>query len=407
MIRLRRCAALMCVAIALSAAPSAAQNPPPAPDTRGQFPWLLENGYLGVSLGMIDTAFTASQLQPGFRAGTIAAPRAGFQIALFGKQFNRYFAAEMNYTRPVRWASFEHINRTDESHSAWVVLGEFKLRARLPITPHIALYGDAGVGVTSRHGAETDAGATLVTSEHYPALLLGGGVEYSVNERWRLVAGLTHAAASRTHNQPRTIIVSAGVRYHLRPLDAARVAEASRGDYAFPKHLVQVGYAYGGAGFGLNRFFSSTVPIFWNGSLSVDHGFTVRYEQNIFHTPKRLAVDLGSSVSRWHAPKSPEHLASGSVYAMLRYFLVRSASADVQVYYSIAGPTLLSTTTMNHADIGTNHFTFQDLLGVGILAGQSKRMFVGIGLGHYSNGNLFPINAGVAIPLTMSIGYAY
>ena len=137
---------MMCVAIALSAAPSAAQNPPAAPDTRGQFPWLLENGYLGVSLGMIDTAFTESQLQPGFRAGTIAAPRAGFQIVLFGKQFNRYFAAEMNYTRPVRWASFEHINRTDESHSAWVVLGEFKLRARLPVTPHVAMR-DAGVGV--------------------------------------------------------------------------------------------------------------------------------------------------------------------------------------------------------------------------------------------------------------------
>jgi hypothetical protein len=58
---------------------------------------------------------------------------------------------------------------------------------------------------------------------------------------------------------------------------------------------------------------------------------------------------------------------------MLRYSR-RSASADVQVCTSIADPTLLSTTTMNHADIGTNHFTFQDLLA-SILAESVKRVF--------------------------------
>ena len=63
--------------------------------------------------------------------------------------------------------------------------------------------------------------------------------------------------------------------------------------------------------------------------------------------------------------------------------------------------------TMNGVDIASNRFLFQDLMGVSVVAGKNRHTVIGLGIGHYSNGNLFPINAGVAIPLTVSAGYSF
>ena len=399
---------LIVVLTAVSAQPCRAQALSTADaDTRTQYPPLLANGYFGLGVGAIDVPFTASQLQPGYQAFAIRTPHPAFQITLLGRQFNRYFSGEMNYTRPVRWARYDNVNNSGANDSVWVVLGEFKLRARVPIGDRVFVYGDAGVAVTSRHGARTADGAVVVQDAHYPALLTGAGVEYRVNDRWSLLGGFTRAAASRTHNQPRALLFSSGIRYHLHPLPADRVADALRGGFIFPKQILLVGYAASLAGYGPNHFFSKTVPIFWGGNLSVDHGFTVRYERNLFHTTSRFAFDLGASGARWHAPKSSEHLASVSLYPLLRFFLIRTRSADLHVYYSLAGPTILSRADLNGVPLGTNRFSFQDLMGVSVLAGRTRNVLIGVGLGHYSNGNLFPINAGVAIPLAISLGYAF
>jgi len=399
---------LVLALLAVSAPRCLAQaSPASAPDTRTQYPPLLVNGFFGLSVGAIGVPFTASQLRPGYHAEAIRTPHSAFQITLLGRQFNRYVSGEMNYTRPMRWANYDNVNGTGTGHSVWLVLGEFKLRARVPIAERVFLYGDAGVAVTSRHGARTADGAVVVENAHYPAILTGAGLEYSVNDRWSLLVGLTRSAASTTHDQPRALLFSSGVRYRLHPLPADQVANALRGGHIFSKQIVQVGYAASLAGYGPNHFFSKTVPIFWGGNLSVDHGFTVRYERNLFHTQKRFAFDLGASVARWHAPRSAEHLASVSVYPLVRFFLIRTPSADLHAYYSLAGPTILSQSDLNQVPIGTNRFSFQDLMGVAVLAGKSRHTLISIGLGHYSNGNLFPINAGVAIPLTVSLGYAF
>ena len=46
-------------------------------------------------------------------------------------------------------------------------------------------------------------------------------------------------------------------------------------------------------------------------------------------------------------------------------------------------------------------------MGVGLFAGKNRTFNVGIKTNHYSNGNIFTQNAGVKIPLTLSLGYAF
>jgi hypothetical protein len=74
--------------------------------------------------------------------------------------------------------------------------------------------------------------------------------------------------------------------------------------------------------------------------------------------------------------------------------------------YSVAGPTFISHTEIDGNATG-KHFTFQDMMGVGLFAGKKRQLNAEINIGHYSNGNLFPENAGVKIPLTFNIGMAF
>jgi hypothetical protein len=46
-------------------------------------------------------------------------------------------------------------------------------------------------------------------------------------------------------------------------------------------------------------------------------------------------------------------------------------------------------------------------MGIGGYIGHQKLLNTEISIGHFSNGNLFPDNAAVKIPLSFSIGYSF
>jgi hypothetical protein len=79
---------------------------------------------------------------------------------------------------------------------------------------------------------------------------------------------------------------------------------------------------------------------------------------------------------------------------------------DVYFAYSLAGPTYISRTVLDGMDTG-RHFTFQDFMGVGVFAGRRRHVTLGVKINHYSNGNVFTQNAGVKIPLTLSVGCTF
>ena len=57
-------------------------------------------------------------------------------------------------------------------------------------------------------------------------------------------------------------------------------------------------------------------------------------------------------------------------------------------------------------DLGSR-FTFQDFMGAGVLVGGARTIALGVKVNHYSNGNVFPENAGVMVPVTFTAGWAF
>ena len=46
-------------------------------------------------------------------------------------------------------------------------------------------------------------------------------------------------------------------------------------------------------------------------------------------------------------------------------------------------------------------------MSLGVFAGRDRHLNVNVKINHFSNGNIFTQNAGVKIPLTFGVGYAF
>ena len=95
-----------------------------------------------------------------------------------------------------------------------------------------------------------------------------------------------------------------------------------------------------------------------------------------------------------------------STYPVLRFTALRTKPVDLYFDYSVAGPTFITRTNIDGRDTG-RHFTFQDFMGVGLFTNQTRRFNAEVRIAHYSNGNLFPRNPGVTVPLGFNIGYTF
>jgi hypothetical protein len=274
----------------------------------------------------------------------------------------------------------------------------------LPVTSRLSLFGEAGMGITSRSGFE-DGTTPVVRDANFWSPLLGGGVDYRTTDRLALTGGVTYVRGRTADAQPRTVVASAGLRYTMRPLPPERVAAALDGNYLFPRQVLQFEYTFG-VGYAVNTFLSRKIPVFWGGNARVDHGFALHYDRNVFHTRKIFSFDVGGSASTWASNQKDQHFVTLSLYPLLRLTMVRTAAADLYFQYSLAGPTFISEPTVDDHALG-RHFTFQDFMGVGAFIGKGRRLTAGIKINHYSNGNIFTENAGVKVPLTVTLGYVF
>jgi len=161
-----------------------------------------------------------------------------------------------------------------------------------------------------------------------------------------------------------------------------------------------------GVGYSVIDFVSKTVPIFWGGDVRVDRGVALHYDRNVFHTRKVFAVDVGASGGLWRSGARGERFHTLSLYPLLRFTVLRTEPADLYIAYSLAGPTYISRSVIDDRNTG-NRFTFQDFMGIGVFASRKRTLSAGVRINHYSNGNLVPRNAGVEIPITFSLGYAF
>lgn len=376
-----------------------------AADERAQYPAFLANSYFEVGAGYIDYPFSTRQLEPGFRVESIQVPHAAARVVLLGHRFSKHLAAQVSYMRPIEWVRYVNVNGVPAKRTVWMNLAGLTLRPSLPLGGPLSLDGDLGLGVVTRRGFDADD-RPVIKDANYWTVLLGGGLRYRLGDSWELGANAIYAPASSRAKQPHTLMLSGGFRYNMRPLSEEQVRDNSSAGLVFPRNLAQVGFASDASGFGVNAFVSGRVPIFWGGIAQVKRGFLLHYQRNVFHTRKLFSLDWGASVSYWKSRRDRETFYTASVFPVFRFTPLRLGPADLYLNYSLAGPTTISKVAIDGQDTG-KHFTFQDFMGIGIYAGKGRHFNAEVKIAHYSNGNLFPQNAGISIPLTFNLGYTF
>jgi len=370
------------------------------------YPAWLRNSYVSVNVGVLSQSFTARQLEAGFQAAAVEEPRTAVRVVLFGHEFAPWLAADITYMRPVRFVTYHDVNGDEVGHHVWTGFGGASLKLRAPIASRTSIYGEAGLGIASRHGFGV-AGTPAVADASHAGPLVGAGLEYRVRPSWDLAAGATFIPGRASDRESAALMIDGGFRYTVR--QASESADVSQGftpDSLFPrKRLLQFEYTTA-FGYAINTALSTNVPIFWKGDVQVDRGVAVHYDRTVFHTSSVFAIDAGTSVSIWRTRADADDFYTLSVYPRFVFIPIRTRTVDAYFCYSLAGPTFISSRTLDGRDLGSQ-FTFQDFLGGGVVVGGAKRATIGVKINHYSNGNLFPENAGVMVPVTFTFGWAF
>jgi hypothetical protein len=380
------------------------------PDPRAQIPGWLQNSYYEVNIGYINYAFDASRLEPGYEFRSVDIPHTAVRLLLIGYEFNRYLAAQVSYMRPVLWVKYTYTKNPEEAdvlRAVWMNVGAITLKPQLPLGDKFTIYGEAGLSVITRNGFEDYSGEPIVKNANYAAWMYGGGIRYNINPKWGLMLSVVSSPENSRYNQPATTFISPGFRYKLMPLEDEKLQRSASAAYIHPKQWIQAGYTTNAFGYGVNDFVSEgNIPVFWGGEAEVANGITFGYQRNIYHGAKIFALDFAINFAFWTSNANRESFFTLSFYPVFRWHYIRTKPLDMYFFYSVAGPTFISKTVVDGKELG-RQFTFQDLMGTGAFIGNRKRLNLELRIGHYSNGNLFPANEGVKIPLTFSTGFVF
>lgn len=390
-----------------------------AQDERAQIPPILQKAYFEVNIGSINYDFTQFQPEAGFSFQSLQVPHPAVRLVLFGYEFNKYLSAQLTYMRPVSWVKYKYKTDADvtgeiNQRTIWMNVGGLTLKPQLPFNDRFAVYGEAGLGIITRSGFNDGiTGKPVIANANYATFLFGGGLKYNINKSMALQISTAYSPAKKSEKQPSTSFVAAGFSYRLQKVSDKKLAEAAEVGYIHPKYMLQIGFSSNVLGYGVNNFVSSDkFPIFWGGEAEIYQGLSLTYQQNIFHTAKVFSLDWGVSSSYWQSKGKGTGLSNPnkqdfftlSIFPVVRFTVLHTKPFDAYFYYSLAGPTYISKIMIDGQDTG-KHFTFQDNMGTGIYFGEKRNLNAEIMIGHYSNGNLFPHNDAVKVPLTLKIGY--
>lgn len=121
----------------------------------------------------------------------------------------------------------------------------------------------------------------------------------------------------------------------------------------------------------------------------------------------RFQLYLDTSYAYWKVSGASEN-ASIVIYALapvFRGFITQSTDFSTYFEATIA-PCYMTRTRISDRNLGI-HFAFQDAIGLGALLGSTERFSVNLSAYHYSNAALCHINAGITIPIMLTLGYRF
>jgi hypothetical protein len=372
-------------------------------EKRIQYPGALKNSYFGINIGYISYPFSSAQAEAGYSVEKITIPHIAPRITLYGHQFNKYLSAQITYMRPVDWVAYYNINGDKKSHSVWMNVAGLTMSTNLPLSKKFSLFAEGGLGIVTRKGFAIN-NKPVVKDATKATILTGIALQYHLNKKWDLHLNSTWSPADAKNKQPATTFFSAGFNYRLKEISQEKVISNSKRGYYFARHILQIGFTTNAFSYGVNDLFSKKLPLFWGGAAHVKRGFSFHYQRNIFHARKVFSMDWAAGIGLWKSRQKGEDFFTLSLYPVLRFTAFRSPKADLFFEYTVAGPTFISKKLIDNETTG-RHFTFYDAMGLGMITGKKKNFNAGIRIAHFSNGNLFPQNDGVKVPLTFSLGY--
>lgn len=170
----------------------------------------------------------------------------------------------------------------------------------------------------------------------------------------------------------------------------------------FPKHQITLDY-YNHQTFPMN-FPTLPKPLFWHSRYRVQSGGRISYAYTRFHTSKHFSVNLGLSLAGWQSDNQDLWVFSG--FFELRWWLFRTATFNPYLFYSLAGPSLMTRDYFAGSKLGS-YFTFQDYLGAGVMLGKNHHLTIEAKVIHYSNGDLAQYNKGLQVPFVIAVGYLF
>lgn len=374
---------------------------------RTQLPGFFTNKtFFEINAGYIDYKFSNLQLENGFKAESVNIRHPSVRLVLYGYQPNKKLSVQATYLRPVYWLQYKNINGDQARHSVVMNLTGLTLRSSLFKIKKIILCGEVGITHVSRTGFSIN-NIPAVKNASFMTFLAAVGVNYRMSDKFNLITFGGWSPNNAKQKQPATFFITSGVRYNIQRYSEEKVKANANSGYIFPANLFQIGITSNTLGYGVNNFVSNkTFPIFWGGDVQVKKGFSLYYMRNIFHSRKLFSIDLGVSSSIWTSNIQSSHFYTFSVFPVFRFTVIHSKFTDLYFNYSVAGPSYISQTNIDHTATG-KHFTFQDLMGIGMYAGRSRHFNLELRVGHYSNGDLFPENNGVKVPLSLNTGFAF
>ena len=374
----------------------------------------LGNSYYSINFGGIFYPFTNKNLPNGFKTETFSKNWFSGRM-LLGHKLNEKLAVQFGVMRPAAWFKYDNINNIGYDRSVWMNIWSLSLKKNFNISDKISLYAETGIANVSRIGFEIN-NQIIYPSARFGSIIYGFGAHYKLSDKWKLNLNTTFVPESKKHNQPSISQVSAGFEYHIQKLPKeVAIAYANNKKYFFPNNILQLSYGTGKIGFGVNHFFGMSlkvgnfesfgIPVFWVGDVKATSAFSLTYQRLIYRSERIFSLDWGVSVTTFNTSIS-KSIYAFSIFPTLRFYLLRRKGYDLYTNYSLIGPTYLTKSNIDNLKTGPK-ITYQDTMGLGVFFGKERKYNFELRIMHYSNGNFFTENSGVAIPIQFTLGKTF
>lgn len=378
-----------------------------------KFTNFLANSYYSLNFGGIFYPFSNDNLIDGFATETFSRNWFSGRL-LLGHKLRKDISLQFGTMRPASWFKYDNVNNIGYDRSVWINAWSLSLKKDFKINNKFDIYAEAGIANLTRFGFEIND-KVIYEDAHYASLIYGFGLQYRLNDKWRLSANGTFMPKSTKNNQPSISQATFGFEYHLQQVDDITAEKYSNNKYFFPNNIFQVSYGTGEIGFGFNQFFGMSlpvgdfesfgIPVFWVGEVKAQHALSLTYQRLIYRSERIFSLEWGVSATYFQSRVGTDVFAF-SIFPNLRFFLWRKPTFDFYANYSIIGPTYITKSDIDNSETGPN-ITYQDTMGFGIFFGKERKYNFELRIMHYSNGNIFTRNSGVAIPLQFTFGKTF